>query len=269
MEIVPAHDGVQTFDFAGFQLRAMLVSDEPEFIGSDVARALEYRSASDMFRGVDEEDKGYAKVRTPGGEQKMITVNESGLYTAIVRANTERAKPFRRWVTSEVLPAIRKTGSYGAPIKELTGEELMAKALVEAQNVLAAKDKKLAELAPIAEYYETNVSADDVLTIKDWGLVYGVQGNDAYEILKEKKLIYRKLIGERWSKKKKKTEEVYEYRIRKGVPSEWFSLRSQHNVERHHNGQVRQTLYVVAKYSVDIAKAAGIYGGSQEVLEVA
>lgn len=150
-----------------------------------------------------------------------------------------------------------------------SGQELMALALVEAQNVLAAKNQKLAELEPIAEYYETNVSADDVLTIKDWGLVYGVQGNDAYEILKDKKLIYRKLIGERWSKKKQKTEEVYEYRIRKGTPSEWFSLRSQHNVERHHNGQVRQTLYVVTKYSVDIAKAAGIYRGQQEILEVA
>lgn len=84
-----------------------------DFVAADVARVLGYHDASAMTRTLDDDEKGMQIVQTPGGDQKLITVTESGLYHAIIKSRVPKAKTFRRWVTSEVLPAIRKTGSYG------------------------------------------------------------------------------------------------------------------------------------------------------------
>lgn len=102
-----------TFDFNGNTVRVVLADDgEPRWVASDVAKALDYRHAPDMHRHVDEEDKGVAKVQTPGGPQEMIVLTESGLYAAVLRSSKPVAKVFKRWVTSEVLPTIRKRGVY-------------------------------------------------------------------------------------------------------------------------------------------------------------
>lgn len=104
---------ITPFDFHGHQVR-VLADDTGElrWIASDVARALDYRNAPDMNRHVDEEDKGVAKVRTPGGEQSMTVLTESGLYAAILRSSKPQAYAFKRWVTREVLPSIRRNGAY-------------------------------------------------------------------------------------------------------------------------------------------------------------
>lgn len=85
------------------------------FIATDVARILGHRDAANALRGVDEDEKGTTIVSTPGGEQTLSTVSEAGLVTVLMRARVEAAKPFRRWITHEVLPSIRKTGSYSLP----------------------------------------------------------------------------------------------------------------------------------------------------------
>lgn len=103
------------FQYGSREVRTVAVDDVPWFVASDVAKILNYRSAPDMTRRLDTDDKGYAKVRTPGGEQELTIISESGLYDAIFRSNAEGAKPFRRWVTGEVLPAIRKHGGYLTP----------------------------------------------------------------------------------------------------------------------------------------------------------
>lgn len=122
MELIP-------FDYEGTSVRTIIGSDgEPWFVASDVATVLGYASAKDFTRGVDEEDRGRQIVPTPSGHQEMTIISEPGLYTALVRSRAERVQPFRRWVTGEVLPQIRKTGGYGAPA--LTGPELMAAALI-------------------------------------------------------------------------------------------------------------------------------------------
>lgn len=81
---------------------------EPLFVASDVASILGYRMASDMTRRQDPDEKGTRSVRTPGGTQELTVINESGLYTAILGSKLSEAKAFKRWVTSEVLPSIRK-----------------------------------------------------------------------------------------------------------------------------------------------------------------
>lgn len=94
------------------QLRVILIDDAPWFVAADVAAALEYRMASDMTRHLDDDEKGTQIVRAPGGEQELTVINESGLYAAILKSRKPEAKKFKKWVTSEVLPAIRKTGAY-------------------------------------------------------------------------------------------------------------------------------------------------------------
>lgn len=85
------------------------------FIATDVARILGYHNAADVIRGVDEDEKGMEIVHTLGGNQTLSTISEAGLVTVLMRARVEAAKPFRRWITHEVLPSIRKTGSYSMP----------------------------------------------------------------------------------------------------------------------------------------------------------
>ena len=106
---------VLPFAFEENQVRALLVDRNPWFVASDVAGVLQYRNAPDMARGLDDDEKGTQIVRTPGGNQEMLIINESGLYSAILRSRKPEAKRFKKWVTAEVLPSIRKTGGYTSP----------------------------------------------------------------------------------------------------------------------------------------------------------
>ncbi len=95
------------------QVRGVLINGEPYLIGKDVAEKLGYKNTSDALKKhVDDEDKGVAKCDTLGGIQEMTVINESGLYSLILSSKLPNAKKFKRWVTSEVLPSIRKHGAY-------------------------------------------------------------------------------------------------------------------------------------------------------------
>lgn len=105
------------FSYEGNTIRTLSVDDGPWFVAADIAKALGYASAKDFVRGVDEEDKGRHNLPTPSGDQSVTIISEGGLYTALVKSRTERTRPFRRWVTHEVLPAIRRHGGYLTPAK--------------------------------------------------------------------------------------------------------------------------------------------------------
>jgi prophage antirepressor-like protein len=108
------------------EIRTVTIDGEPWFIGKDVAEALGYGKGKSLNNAVathvDEEDKGVTEMMTPGGKQNLIIINESGLYSLILSSKLPNAKKFKHWVTSEILPQIRKTGSYQ---KRLTPEEMM------------------------------------------------------------------------------------------------------------------------------------------------
>ena len=138
---------VQLFNFENHEVRSLLLNNEPWFVGKDVADVLGYQNGSrDINRHVDEEDRQNYQNGTFDSPRGMTIINESGLYSLVLSSKLPSAKKFKRWVTSEVLPALRKTGQY--QVKELSGSELMARALIEAQNVLAAKDKVIEEMKP-------------------------------------------------------------------------------------------------------------------------
>ncbi len=104
---------LQTFNFEELPLRTMNIDGEPYFVGKDVAEVLGYKRTADAIREhVESEDKGVGKIQTPGGMQNVTIINESGLYSLIFSSKLESAKRFKRWVTSEVLPSIRKHGVY-------------------------------------------------------------------------------------------------------------------------------------------------------------
>lgn len=97
-------------------VRTVTINGEPWFVGKDVALALGYSYPQKAVRDhVLEEDRGVNEMDTPSGRQKLVTINESGLYALIFGSKLDSAQRFKHWVTSEVLPAIRKTGSYQAP----------------------------------------------------------------------------------------------------------------------------------------------------------
>lgn len=95
------------------RIRAVEQNGEPWFVGKDVAEALGYKNPQEAIRThIDDEDKGVSEIRTPGGKQNATIINESGLYSLVLSSKLPTAKKFKRWVTSEVIPSIRKHGAY-------------------------------------------------------------------------------------------------------------------------------------------------------------
>ena len=133
------HSNIQIFKHKEFcNIRTMSGEHgEPLFCGKDVAEALGYGNPQKAIRDhVFLEDKGVNEMGTPGGTQKAIFINESGLYALIIRSKLESARKFKRWVTSEVLPSIRKQGGYMVAKADESDEEIMARAMQIAHATL-------------------------------------------------------------------------------------------------------------------------------------
>ena len=121
---------------------------EPWFVAKDVCDVLEL--GTEQIRRLDDDEKGLRKVQTPGGSQQVSIISESGLYALIMRSNKPQAKPFRKWVTAEILPTIRRTGGYIAAQPNETPEQIMAKAILIAQDTIARQQAQIEEYRPKA-----------------------------------------------------------------------------------------------------------------------
>ena len=153
-EVVKQEQGnnVLDFNFEGHDVRAIAIDGEPWFVGKDVAEALGYGKGKSITNAVtnhvDDEDKGVTKIMTPGGRQKMVIINESGLYSLILSSKLDSAKKFKKWITSEVLPSIRKNGGYIYGQENMSEDELLSRALILANSKilsLESKNEKLEE----------------------------------------------------------------------------------------------------------------------------
>ena len=140
-------------------IRALSVDGEPWFVAKDVAKTLGYRMASDMTRRLDDDEKGTRSVRTPGGEQELSVITEAGLYSAILGSKIPGARDFKRWVTHEVLPAIRRTGGYMVARDE-TPEQTMARALLIARDTMDRQRREIDELRPKALFADAVAASD-------------------------------------------------------------------------------------------------------------
>lgn len=199
---------VQLFNFENHEVRSLLVDDEPWFVGKDVAEILSYSNTRKALTDhVDDEDKmdGVTIRDSIGRNQKPVLINESGLYSLVLSSKLPSAKKFKRWVTSEVLPSLRKTGQY--QVKELSGSELMAKALIEAQNVLAAKDKVIEEMKPKASYYDVILNCKGLLATSVIAKDYGWSAIRLNEYLHKKGIQFKQ--GKTWLLYQKYATEGY------------------------------------------------------------
>lgn len=156
---------IQLFTFKNEQVRTLLINNEPWFIGKDVAQILGYSNPRDaLSKHVENEDKDSVAIRDSIGRmQKTPIINESGVYALIFGSKLPDAKKFKHWVTSEVLPKLRKTGSYSA--KEMSSEELMAKAFIEAKSIMERQNKEIIEMKPKALFADTVAASNSSILV--------------------------------------------------------------------------------------------------------
>lgn len=141
-------------------IRAMCGEDgEPMFIAGDVAKILGYGDATHMTRRLEDDEKGLRPVETPGGTQMANVITEPGLYSAILGSRVPEARSFKRWVTHEVLPALRRDGGYMVARDE-TPEQTMARAVLLAQATIDRQKSRIAELEPKALFADAVAASD-------------------------------------------------------------------------------------------------------------
>lgn len=141
-------DKLQVFNFENHNVRTLMINDEPYWVGKDVAIVLGYaKPRNAIATHVDEEDKKDAPIQGDlGGKQNMTVINESGLYSLILSSKLPSAKRFKRWVTSEVLPALRKTGGYKLPDNPMDILKLTYEALNQTNESVAQHEYRIKEL---------------------------------------------------------------------------------------------------------------------------
>ena len=175
------------------QIRTCMVNGETYFVGKDVASALGYKNAPKaMADHVDDEDKGITKCYTLGGNQEMTVINESGLYSLILSSKLESAKRFKRWVTSEVLPAIRKNGRY--ELEQQNSQLCKQNRLLESRNTLL--EEITAQQKPLTDYARIILSSTQTVTVTQIAQDYGYGPVHFNELLF--KLHIQHKVGGQW-----------------------------------------------------------------------
>lgn len=182
-------------------VRTVVVDGEPFLAGKDVAEILGYNDTAQAVRKhVDEDDKGVVEMTTPRGKQKLVVINESGLYSLILLSKLPTAKKFKKWVTSEVLPAIRKHGVYALD-EVLANPDFMIQALEAlkaeraarqaAEDVVAIQSQQIAELKPKADYHDVVLNCTDLVSISKISKDYGWTAQQMNRFLHEKGIQYK------------------------------------------------------------------------------
>ena len=197
---------LKTFTNDNFgSIRGIEIDGEGWLVGRDVAKALGYKNISDALKKhVDEEDKGVAKCDTLGGIQEMTVINESGFYSLVLGSKLPNAKKFKKWVTSEVLPSIRKHGMYATDelldnpdlliqIATKLKEERELNRRLQEEN--EEKNKLIEKQKPKAEFYDEIIDSTTVIGMKEVADILKVKGygrNNLFKFLREKGILNRK-----------------------------------------------------------------------------
>lgn len=207
---------IQMFNNPEFgSVRTLQINNEPWFVGKDVAQALKYRETANMRKLIEKED--YQEIDPQSADfmgfvqngttlepnrniRRMLIINESGLYSAIFNSKLPRAKEFKRWVTSEVLPSIRKHGVYAVE-EVLKDPDLLINALqelkaerakrTELERTTAIQQQQIAELKPKATYYDLILQNRSLVSITQIAKDYGMSGKTFNDILHELGVQYK------------------------------------------------------------------------------
>ncbi|WP_182065086.1 BRO family protein [Curtobacterium sp. ME12] len=238
---------------------------EPWFAAADVARFLGHRDASNMVRSLDADERGTHQTSTPGGTQAITTVTESGFYQAVMQRQTGRMdeqqaaaiKQFQRWVTHDVLPAIRRTGTYTV---QPTPPQSYAEALRELASTVeqnAALEAKVAEDAPKVGYVDTYVASEDLRLLRNVAKSIGAAESALRDALIDHRWIYAEHT-DRWSESKRAKEMTTRYSAF-AAKRDYFRPVPVHDAPRF-KSEVMHTLKVTPKGAAAIARVAPSWG---------
>ena len=196
-------------------IRTIEINGDPWFVGKDVAAALGYVNTKDaLSRHVDSDDERGSRFPTSSGEQEMTIINESGLYSLVLSSKLPTAKKFKRWVTSEVLPSIRKTGGYMIPQDYPSALRALADAEEQKMKLLAENQRQaqvIADFEPIRQYVDTILESKDALATSQIAADYDMSARALNKVLHEEGiqynvngqwLLYKRHMGKGYTKSK-------------------------------------------------------------------
>ncbi|EIE3775271.1 phage antirepressor [Staphylococcus pseudintermedius] len=194
---------LQTFNFEELPVRTLTVDDEPYFVGKDVSDILGYsNSRKALSDHVDEEDKLTSQIVTAGQRRNQTLINESGLYSLIFSSKLDSAKRFKRWVTSEVLPAIRKHGIYATDSvieQTIQNPDYIIHVLTEFKKEREGRlvaEQQVKELKPKATYYDLVLQNKSLLSVSKIAKDYGMSARALNKLLHELGVQYKQ--GDIW-----------------------------------------------------------------------
>lgn len=224
---------IQIFNYKSNEVRTVELNGEPWFVLKDVCAVLGLASSHKVAERLDEDERNLIPLTDSMGRQQESTViNESGLYNVILRSDKPEAKPFRKWVTSEVLPSIRKNGGYIAGQEQLTPQELMAKALLVANKTLADREARISELtvqnnimAPKAEYFDELVDRNMLTSFRDTAKELGIKPKAFVDWLLAKKFIYRDQKN-KLMPREDKNNGLFEVKEAKNDKTQWCGVQT-------------------------------------------
>lgn len=215
---------MQVFKYQQNEIRTIEKNGELWWVLKDVCNVLDLGSPHKVADRLEDDEKGRNLIPTPGGDQEMVCVNESGLYNVILRSDKPQAKPFRRWVTAEVLPSIRKHGAYMTPTKideilndpdtiiqlaTILKEERAKNKALEAEN--EHQRQLIADFEPVKNYVDTILSSVDTMATTQIAADYDLSARHLNSILYEEKvqhningqwILYREYMGKGYTKSK-------------------------------------------------------------------
>lgn len=214
------------------EIRTITKDNEPMFCLMDICKALDMKNPTMVASRLEDDEVTKFDLGSKRGETNFVT--ESGLYAVILRSDKPNAKKFRKWVTGEVLPSIRKNGGYIANQENLTPEQIVANALVVAQNIISQKDRQIDEMKPKANYFDALVDKKLNTNIRDTAKELGIGEKVFVSFLIEKGYVFRQ----------GKHRNLRPYAKYAESGNGLFVLKDKHNEQ---NGWTGQQMYVTPK----------------------
>ena len=187
-------------------IRTVTKDDKTYFVGNDVAKALGYSETAKAIRthckGVSEMD-----IPTNGGVQTMKMITEGDIYRLVIKSKLPQAEKFESWVFDNVLPSIRKNGGYIENQEQMTPEQIVANALIVAQNIISQKERQIEEMKPKADFFDAVADSKTAISMNEVAKVLNIKGygrNNLFEFLRENKILdsrnvpYQRYVDNGW-----------------------------------------------------------------------
>lgn len=236
---------ITPFDFNGSEVRVVARDTDPWFVLADVCRVLGIGNNADAARRLDDDEKGVDTIDTLGGAQQATLINESGLYSLILTSRKAEAKAFKKWVTGEVLPAIRKHGGYMVAAPDETPEALAVRALTVLQATVERQKLQIAAIQPKADAHDLIAGADGSLSITEAAKALQMQPKALFSYLQQNRWLYKREGSANWL--------GYQARVQSG------DLVHKVSTILHPDGneRIREQVRVTAKGVTKLAKLVG------------